>query len=42
MKQFLEWLHNLGYSDEDIDRLPYNHIIILEDEYISLMEEYNG
>jgi hypothetical protein len=37
VKMFWEWLHNIGYSDNELDNLPINHLVALQDEYIMLM-----
>ena len=37
MKQFWEWLHNIGYTDNELETLPASHLAILQDEYLMLM-----
>lgn len=37
VKMFWEWLHNIGYNDNELDNLPINHLVALQDEYIMLM-----
>ena len=37
MKQFYEWLHNIGYSDNELMKLPANHLEALQQEYLMLL-----
>lgn len=37
VKMFWEWLHNIGYSYNEIDNLPVNHLIALQEEYLMLL-----
>ena len=40
MKEFYEWLHNIGYTDAELEILPSNHLEALQHEYLMLL--YGG
>ena len=37
MKEFWQWLHNIGYSDSELETLPSNHLEALQHEYLMLL-----
>lgn len=37
MKQFYEWLHNIGYTDNELNVLSSNHLEALQQEYLMLL-----
>ena len=37
MKEFYQWLRNIGYSDKELETLSISHLEILQDEYLSLL-----
>jgi len=41
MKQFWEWVINIGYTEKEIDTLSKNHIEILMKEFSDLLVEQN-
>ena len=42
MRMFWEWVRKIGYTDEEIKKLPKYHIEILMEEFSRLMSEYKG
>lgn len=40
MKEFYEWLHNIGYTDNELMNIAPNHLEALQQEYLMLL--YGG
>ena len=40
MKEFWQWLINIGYTEGELENLNKNHMEILKKEYTDLLQEY--